>query len=296
MNFFSALFIDYTIRTVALGCLVLGLVSGVLGSFAVLRKQGLLGDALSHSALPGICAAFMITGQKSPLILMLGAAIAAWVAMRLISAAIRSGKLDSGSALASTLTSFFGLGIVLLTVIQKSNNASQAGLDKFLFGQAAGLVQDQVVTMAVAGAIVLAGVLLLYPSLKLATFDPLLAEVSGFPVRRLDMILSLCLIVAIVLGLNTVGVVLMSAMLVAPAAAARQWTNRLEPMIAISAVSGVVCGVVGALLSSFESQIPTGPVIVLCLSVWVFASVLFGSAKGIAWRRLRRRQFREQSA
>jgi manganese/zinc/iron transport system permease protein len=279
---------DYTFRIVALGCGVLGLVSGVLGCFAVLRRQGLLGDALSHAALPGVCLAYMATDSKAPLTLMVGAGLAAWAAMALFQMALRFTKTDSGTALAVILTQFFGIGVVLLTVIQKSGRANQAGLNKFLFGQAAGLVQDDVVTMAVIGAVALGAVALFFKEMKLLSFDPTFATVSGIPTRFVDGLMSALLVVGVVIGLNTVGVVLMSAMLIAPAAAARQWTHRLASMIAISGASGVACGLVGAWISASESKTPTGPIIVLALTAWVVVSVLFGSAKGVLWTRMRR--------
>src|SRR3990170_4393538 len=125
---------DYTLRNVALGSALLGIVGGVLGTFAVLRRQGLLGDALAHAALPGIALAFMLTGSKASLVLMLGAAISGWLGTLLIIRIVQDTRLSEDTALGVILTAFFGLGVVLLTHIQHSNNANQAGLDQFLFG------------------------------------------------------------------------------------------------------------------------------------------------------------------
>jgi manganese/zinc/iron transport system permease protein len=158
----TQIFTDYTLRSVTLGCMVLGVVSGVLGSFAVLRKQGLLGDALAHSALPGLCLAFLLTGQKAALPLMAGAALACWLAAWLILKLIEKMGVDSGQALAVTLTVFFGGGTVLLSVIQKSPSANKAGLDKFLFGQAASLTQDQVWAMALVGGVAMIAAFLIF--------------------------------------------------------------------------------------------------------------------------------------
>lgn len=266
---------------------MLGLASGVLGSFAVLRRQGLMGDALSHAALPGVCLAYMVTGQKTSLILLIGAALAATFAMGLIVAAVRRVKTDSGTAMAVFLTAFFGLGLVLLTKIQQRNDAGQAGLDKFLFGQAAALVTEQVVLMAVVGGFALLIVVLFYPQLKLSTFDPQFASSLGWRVRVWEALQNVLLVSAICIGLNTVGVVLMSAMMVAPAIAARQWTNQLGSMLVLAACFGMAGGAAGTVISLVESKVPTGPVIVLSLTVFVTVSVLFGTARGIIPTRLR---------
>lgn len=292
MNILNDLIHDYTLRNVALGSAVLGIVSGILGCFAVLRRQGLMGDALSHAALPGVCLAYMLTGSKTPLVLMLGAAASGWIGMLIILQVVKRTRIDPGSALGIVLTVFFGFGVVLLTVIQKSNDANQAGLDKFLFGQAAALVQEQVVTMSVIGGLALLVVAVLFKEFKLLAFDPEFAGTIGLRTNFLGTLLTGLLVVAIVIGLNTVGVILMSAMLIAPASAARQWTNSLSKMILYSALVGAGCGLVGAVVSVTQDGVPTGPAIVLCLAVVVTFSLLFGSAQGLAWDWARRRRRR----
>jgi manganese/zinc/iron transport system permease protein len=279
----ETLWADYTLRNVALGSAVLGVVSGVLGCFAVLRKQGLMGDALAHAALPGVCLAFLVTNQKTPLVLMVGAAISGWLGMLMILEIGRRTRIDSGSALGLVLTVFFGAGVVLLTVIQKGTSGNQAGIDKFLFGQAAALVAEQVQTMAIVGSVALLVLALFYKEFKVISFDPQFAQTAGLPVRGLGTLLTGLLMVAIVIGLNTVGVILMSAMLVAPASAARQWTNSLGKMIALASAFGASAGLIGAVASVQMDRVPTGPAIVIVLAVWVVISLFFGSARGIAW-------------
>ncbi|MCO5177269.1 MAG: metal ABC transporter permease [Thermomicrobiales bacterium] len=280
---------DYTLRNVALGSAILGIVGGVLGSFALLRRQGLVGDALAHAALPGICLAFMLTGARTPLVLMLGAAISGWIGTLLILRIVRDTRLSEDTALGVILTVFFGLGIVLLTQIQHSDNANQAGLDHYLFGQAATLVAEDVQTMAVVGGIALAIVGLLFKEMKLLAFDPEFATSLGFPTDRLSILLTSSIVLAVVIGLQTVGVVLMAAMLVGPAAAARQWTNRLGVMVVLAGVFGAAAGVTGAMISVSARQIPTGPMIVLCVTALVIVSLLFAPERGIVWDSLRRR-------
>ena len=281
---FVDLFTDHTVRTVALGAAMLGIVSGALGTFAVLRRQSLLGDAMSHAALPGIALAYLLTGSKAPLALLLGAAIAGWLATLLVMAVVRTTRVKYDSALGLALSVFFGVGLVLLTFIQRRPDASQAGLDKFLFGQAASLLGRDLVTMAALGAIALGGTVVLWKEFKLLTFDADFAGTLGFPVRLLDLLLTGLLVVAIVVGLQTVGVVLMSAMVVAPAAAARQWTDRLGAMTVLAAAFGAAAGVSGALLSSEARHLPTGPTIVLCAAAVVLVSMLLAPNRGLLWR------------
>ncbi len=151
LSFFTQLFTDYTLRTVALGAAVLSLVSGVLGAFAVLRKQSLMGDAVSHAALPGIAIAFLLTGSKEAIVLVIGAFVAGWLATLLMIPITGRTRIKGDAALGISLAVFFGFGLLLLTFIQRMPGASKAGLDKFLFGQAATLVGRDVLTMAGAG-------------------------------------------------------------------------------------------------------------------------------------------------
>ena len=294
------LIFDYTLRNVALGSALLGIVSGVLGTFAVLRRQGLLGDALAHAALPGICVAFMLTGSKAPLVLLLGAAVAGWLGTLLLLYVVRETRISEDAALGVVLSVFFGVGIMLLTLISRSNNANQAGLDKFLFGQAATLVWDSVLTMLVMGAVALVVVGLLFKEFKLLTFDADFAASLGFPTNRLSVLLTSLIVIAVVIGLQTVGVVLMAAMLIGPAVAARQWTNRLGVMVGVSALIGALSGVSGALISVSDVGLPTGPMIILSLTAIVALSLLFARERGIVWDRLReirnRHLMREEGA
>jgi manganese/zinc/iron transport system permease protein len=284
MNLFHDLLFDYTLRTVALGSAVLGVVSGMLGCFAVLRRQSLLGDVVSHAALPGIALAFLLTGSKSPLILILGALAAGWLGTLVVLGIVNTTRLKDDTALGLILSVFFGIGLMLLTFIQKTPTAAQAGLEKFLFGQAAALLASDVITMSVLGLFSVIVLLLFWKEFKLVTFDREYALSLGLPVRGLEIGLTTLIVLAIVLGLQTVGVVLMSAMVVAPAAAARQWTDRLGGMVGLSALFGALSGVSGAVISSSMARLPTGPTIVLCMSAIVAVSMFFAPNRGLAWR------------
>lgn len=292
VSLLKQLFLDYTLRTVAGGAAILGIISGMLGTFAVLRKQSLLGDAISHAALPGIALIFLISGSKAPVVLLLGAAVAGWLGTIFVIMIIRNTRIKDDSALGLVLSVFFGFGLMLLTYIQRQPNAAQAGLDKFLFGQAATLMTKDVLTMGIVAVVALLVVVLYWKEFKLLCFDPAFGKSLGYPMQRLEIGITSLLVIAIVIGLQTVGVVLMSAMVVAPAAAARQWTDRLGLLIVLAGVFGAVAGVAGAVLSSTIPKLPTGPVIVLCISGIVFVSVFCAPNRGLLFRWIRERRNR----
>ena len=287
-----ALFQDYTFQTVALGSALLGIISGVLGSFAVLRKQSLLGDGVSHAALPGVVLAFLLTGSKNTEVLLIGALLTGTLATLAIIAVVRNSRIKFDSALALVMSVFFGFGMVLLTYSQKIPNANQAGLKRFIYGQASTLLERDVKLMAVCGVILLALVFLFWKEFKLLSFDPEFAESIGFKTGRLNLFLSFLIVLSIIIGLQTVGVVLMSAMLIAPAVAARQWSNRLSVMVFLASVFGAVSGVVGTMISSSVAGMPTGPVIVSCVTTIAIFSILFAPGRGIIYRIIQRRKNR----
>lgn len=272
---------DHTIRVVALGALVLGLVSGCLGTFAVLRQQSLLGDAIAHATLPGVGLAFLLTESKNPLVLLVGAGISGWIGTLLVMLITRTTRIKKDASLGIVLSVFFGIGVMILTIIQRLPTASKSGLDKFLFGNAATLLTEDVTTMMGLGASVLFLLFLFWKEFKILTFDYDFARSLGFPTKVIDVFLTTLIVIAIVIGLQMVGVVLMSAMLVAPAAAARQWTDRLEVMAALAALFGAIAGVLGALVSSLIPHMPTGPTIVVFLSAIVLISLLFAPRRGL---------------
>lgn len=283
---------DYTFQTVALGSAILGVISGVLGSFAVLRKQSLLGDGVSHAALPGVVMAFLLTGSKNTAVLLLGALLSGILATFIISGIVNKSRIKFDSALALVMSVFFGLGLVLLTFAQKIPNSNQAGLKRFIFGQASTLMQRDVTMMLLCGTVLLAVVVVFWKEFKLFTFDPEFAQSIGFSNKKLNLLLSFMVVLAIIIGLQTVGVILMSAMLIAPGVAARQWTNRLWVMVSLSAVFGAVSGVIGTLASSMTQKLPTGPAIVVSISIIVIVSILFAPGRGIVSRLYQRRKNR----
>ncbi len=291
-EYIELVFTDYTLRTITLGTAVLGAICGMLGSFAVLRKQSLLGDAISHAALPGIAIAFLIIGTKNSAAFLLGALISGLIGTFWIRGIIKKTHLKSDTALGLILSLFFGFGMLLLTYIQKMPNANQAGLESYLFGQAATLLESDVWLMVLVTGISLVILLLFWKELKLLLFDADYTKTLGFNIKFLDILITTFIVIAIVLGLQTVGVVLMSAMLLAPAAAARQWTNSLGIMVILAAIFGALSGVVGTAISASHNNLSTGPVIVLVAGVFVLFSFIFSPGRGLLFREIRFRKNR----
>lgn len=282
------------VRTVGGGAALLGAAAGAVGCFAVLRRQSLQGDVVSHAALPGVALAFVL-GGRSPLLLALGGAVAGWVALLLVGVVGRRSRVPADAALGGALAVFFGLGLALMRYAQNLPGAAASPLDRYLFGQAASLRVPDLGVIGGTAAAVLLVLALMWKELKLLTFDPDYAASLGLPVWRLDLLLTTVTVAAVVIGLKAVGVVLMTALLVAPAVAARQWTNRLGVMVTLAAVFGAGSGVVGVLLAhhlgeQLDTGVPTGPTIVLVATGWVMVSLVFGSARGLAWRAARVRR------
>lgn len=281
MDFLYNILQDPNTRWILGGTILLGICSGVIGCFAYLRKQSLMGDALSHAALPGICVAFMITGTKSIFGFLFGALVAGVIATFAIGFITRETRIKQDAALGIILTVFFGVGIVLLTQIQHSGSGNQSGLDTFLFGQAAAMVRQDVMIMAFICVSLIILVALFYKEFKLVSFDSGFAKGIGLPIRFLEQFIMFLLVVAVVVGIQAVGVVLMAAMLITPAVSARYWTNKLALMIVVSAMFGGLSGFGGTLLSTLGKNLPTGPLIVLTATVIFVISVLFAPAKGV---------------
>ena len=288
---FSQIFLhveyDYTLRTVALGGALLGIVSGVLGCFAVLRHQSLLGDALSHAALPGVAIAFLLAGRDLGLLLV-GAGVTSWLGVYFIRIVTNTTRIKQDAAMGIVLAAWFAAGIALLVYIQARPDASQAGLDTFIFGQAAAIVERDVRLIAIVGAASFVVLGLFWKEFKLITFDSEFAGANGFRVNILSMLLSTLIVVAIVLGLQLAGVVLMVGMLIASGIAARQWTNQLGQMVILSAVFGAFSGSAGAIVSAVDADIPTGPLIVVVAFLLVAISLSFAPGRGLVWALLRR--------
>jgi manganese/zinc/iron transport system permease protein len=289
--------LPYTDTVVVLGAIVLGVTSGVLGAFAVLRRRSLVGDAVAHSTLPGVCVAFLVAGVKDVPGLLVGAAVAGVVAALLMVGIERTGRIAPDTAIGVVLSGFFSLGVVLLTHIASGADADQAGLENYLFGQAAGLLESDVAVMAALGGSGLLVVLVLRRALTTTLFDPAYAGSIGLPVRALEVLMTGLLVVAVVTGVRVVGAILMVAMLVVPTVVARQFADRFPAVLALAGVVGAVVGATGSLAAT-RAQLPTGPVIVLVGFALTMVAVLGAPGRGVLWRasdlaRRRRRVLRD---
>lgn len=281
---------SYTTQMVLLGTALLGLASGIAGTFAVLRKESLIGDGLSHAALPGVVIAFLLTGIKDIEVLIIGAALSSITAAWLITITVENSKIKFDGALATILSAFFGLGMVLLTYLQSLNNAGQAGLSKFIFGQAATILARDVYITSAAALIIIVLTALFWKELKLISFDVEYAKTLQIPVTFTLILYRSLLIMTIIIGIQSVGAILISSLLIAPAVGARQWTNKLGTMCILAGFFGMLSAMGGTIWSTSVQKLPTGPAIIVILSVIVLLSLIFAPNRGILWQIRKNRQ------
>jgi len=298
VTFFQLMFSDHTLRVVSLGTAMVGAVSGVLGCYAYLRKQAMMGAIVAHASLFGITTAFLLGTALGGSVLAMqlvlpGAFLGGVLAMAFVSLVVHTTPLKADAAMGLAVAIFFGAGIALLRMIQSLSLVGHRGLRDFLFGQAATMTNADIRTIAVLAVVAIGISLLFWKEFKLHTFDRDFAAGIGYPMHRLDQLLLATIVLAIVIGLRTVGVILIVSLLVCPAAAARQWTKSLSGMAALSAVFGLVSGIVGATLSAMVRNLPTGPVIALTATGFVFLSLFFAPHRGVIARALRRARNRK---
>ena len=287
LRFFT--FKDPAVRYALLGSMLLGITCGVMGSFIVVRKLALVGDALSHAVLPGVAMGFLWNMSKDPVAIFIGATLAGLLGTAVVGAIKHTTKLKEDAALGLVLAAFFSVGICLVTMIQKLPTGNKSGVDKFLFGQAAALGVDDVKLIAVVTVLTLLVIGLFYKQFLVTSFDAGFARVTGVPVQIIHYGLMLMLAFAVVIALQAVGVVLVSAMLITPAAAAYLLTDRMHRMLILAAVFGMAAGAAGAFMSFLGPNLPTGPFMVLGASTVFGAAFLFGPQHGIIMRWWRRR-------
>lgn len=281
---------SYTTQMVLLGTALLGLASGIAGTFAVLRKESLIGDGLSHAALPGVVIAFLLTGIKDIEVLITGAALSSIAAAWLITITVENSKIKFDGALATILSAFFGLGMVLLTYLQSLNNAGQAGLSKFIFGQAATILARDVYITSAAALIIIVLTALFWKELKLISFDVEYAKTLQIPVTFTLILYRSLLIMTIIIGIQSVGAILISSLLIAPAVGGRQWTNKLGTMCILAGFFGMISAIGGTIWSTTVQKLPTGPAIIVILSVIVLLSLIFAPNRGILWQYRKNKQ------
>lgn len=294
----DALFLraGYNASLVAVGAGLLGLAAGSVGAFLYLRKRALVSDAVAHATLPGVGLAFIVMvalggeGRSLPG-LLLGSALSAGCGLMLIDWITRRTRLAEDAAIGAVLGTFFGFGVVLLTVIQTMNAGRQAGLESFLLGSTAGMLFQDAAIIAGGGTLAVLATWLARRPLTLVAFDADYAAATGHDVRRIDLLLMGMATAVTIIGLKLVGLILIVAMLIIPAVTARFWTDRSATMVWVSAVLGGASGYVGAALSASAPELPTGPVIVLVAAGLFTLSLLFAPARGVLADALRRHRF-----
>jgi manganese/zinc/iron transport system permease protein len=289
-DFFS--FSDPNIRFVVIGAMLLTASSAIVGTFTFLHKKSLVGDAIAHAVLPGICLGFILSGTKNPAYLIAGAFITGWLSLAAVEFITRRTRIKEDTAIGLVLSVFFGIGIVMLTVIQKSGNAAQSGLDHFLFGKAAALVGEDLMVFGTVAVILLLCVFLLFKEFSLLAFDKAYAQSIGLPVRKIELVLTSLIVLAVVIGIQAVGVVLMAAILITPAAAARFWTHKISVMVLLASLFGAFSGLAGAYISYIAPAMPTGPWIVIVISTIAFISFFLAPRRGVISRMIRQRAIR----
>lgn len=283
--------VPFNTLLVVLGTACLGGAVGSVGTYAVLRGKSLLGDAVAHAALPGVCVAFLLIGERRFGLLLFGAMVSGWLGTLVVSLLTRQTRLKSDAAIGAVLSVFFAAGLFLSGIIQNDPSARQAGLDSFLLGKTAGMVTLDVVLIAVSALNMLLVLVLFRKEFLVISFDPAYGNSLGLPVASLDVLLLGMLVVATVIGLPAVGVVLIAGMLILPGAAARFWSNKLSTILGVSAVLGAVSGVLGTLVSTWLPGVPTGPVIILVAFALFALSGLFAPQRGALARLHQRSQF-----
>lgn len=284
---------DANLRYVILSIILLGASSGLVGTFSFLRKKALVGETIAHSMLPGITLAFLLSGVKDPFYLLIGAVISAWLSILALDYLTNHTKVKPDAALAIILTVFFGLGMMLMVSIQHTDILDKSGLDHYIFGKAAAMTKGDIKVFGSIGILILVIVLILYKEFKLMSFNPEFAKVIGLPTKTLEFILSTLTILTIATGIKAVGIILMAALLIIPPAAARYWTDKLDKMIAIAVIFGVISGILGAFVSYTAPRMPTGPWTVLSLSLLIGLSIVFAPHKGIIAESKKRRLQRD---
>lgn len=265
---------DLSIWIVFIGTALIGISAALVGTFTFLQKKSLIGDAISHSILPGIVLAYIVSGQRNTLILMLGAFLAGWLATQQISWLQRKTKLKSDTIVAATLSIFFALGLAMLSYIQGRPDDGQAGLSDFLFGKIAALNIEDLYLFSAVSFVIIAVTFFRYRVMFSFAFNKEFMISKGFSLRWNDFILNSMTILVVAMGVQAVGVVLMSALLIIPVLTARMLTYKLSSLIGLSLIFGTGSSLLGSYISILGKNIPTGPCIIMVLSICAISVAL----------------------
>lgn len=292
---------DHTFRLVCLGTALIGASCGTLGALSYLRRQSLMSDVIAHAALPGSLAAFLLAATlgwdgRSMVILLIGATTAGWASLWCAERIAAASVVPRDAAMAVTLSLFFGAGLLMMQLISRSPLPGKGGIQDYVFGNASVLTRADVTTTAISTVLVLAVTIACFKEFTLRAFDADSATALGFSPRLIDGLMSLCLTVAIVMGVKTVGVILIVACVIAPPVAARQWTHSLPAFVTLSGCLGAGGAVVGSYLSVAGEGLPTGPTTVLTVSGFVALSLCLAPKRSLLQSALARAQARAQAS
>jgi manganese/zinc/iron transport system permease protein len=282
----------YNTTTVMFGAWWLGISAGVIGSLVLLRKRSLIGDALAHGTLPGIGLAFLICvllgyEEKNTTFLLLGATITGVLAVLVVHGIVHYTRLTEDTAIGVVLSTFFGFGVVVLSFLQQFGRGNVAGLNHFIYGQAAAMQQAEVFTISIITIVATLISVVLFKEFRLLCFDENFASSEGWPVQYLDLILMSLVVLVVVAGLQAVGMIMIIALLIIPGATARLWTSSMFFITLVSGILGGTSGYLGAALSAQYPNLPAGSIIVLTASSFFAFSLLFAPQRGLFSRLLR---------
>ncbi len=269
-------------RRALVEAVIVGLICGLVGCFVVLRGMAFIGDALAHAVFPGVVVSYLL--GKSIMIGAFAVGCATAIAVGLLA---RSRRVSEDTAIGVMFAAMFALGVVIIS----RNRGFRRDLASLLFGNVLGVTWSDVIVTAIVGGAVALVVLLLLKELQLVAFDPTLARTAGYPVFGLDILLLLLLATTIVISLQTVGNVLMLALLVAPPATARLLTDRFERMLALSMAGGAISGVVG-LFISYHLDTSAGGTVVLTATALFMVAFLLAPTHGLLAASIQRRRGR----
>lgn len=262
-----------------LAILLVGVICGAIGVFVILRGYSFLGDALAHAIFPGVVLTFIFGGN-----FLVGALIAAIVVSILIGAVSQSGRINNDTAIGVLFVGSFALGIALMSL----QTGYVRDLNAFLFGSILGVSRDDLLLTTLVGALVLGLLIIFRREITLISFDRVFARSNGLNLWWYDQLFLVLLAMAIVISLQTVGNILVLAMLVTPAATARMLTDNLRRMIALSSTIGALCGIAGLYISYYRG-VPSGAAVVLTATVVFGIVFLFAPRTGAIVTRLRHR-------
>ncbi|MCU9612908.1 metal ABC transporter permease [Caldibacillus lycopersici] len=286
----GSILLNSSLQWVLFSTTILGIAAGTIGCLAYWKKQSLLSDSLAHAALPGVVIAYLMLGEKNLIIMIIGAGISALLGAYFIHFIQSSTRIKEDTAMGMILSVFFGFGIMLLTIVNRTAGGNQSGLDSFIFGQAAAMVQSDVVTMFCLTSVVILIVFIGFKEWKLYLFDPNFAKGLGLSLKWMNGIYMTIFVTTIVVGIQAVGVILIAALIIIPSVSARYWTHSFKTMILLSAIMGGISGALGTFISALGSSWPTGPFIVLFAAALFIISLLFGKEHGLLIQYIQRKR------